>query len=128
MQADGSSSKLQTVSGQQAQAKSKSRALANVNAEILNKVEGMIATKKQPEKVFNNNPPKREVVQNQPAENNQAKVQNWNSHFTKESLRKVPGQDHMINHSPDRGQRIQDQTLNSSALVHDTGVERMIMY
>ena len=34
---------------------------ANVNKEILSKVESMIATKKKPEKVFQNHPPRKEV-------------------------------------------------------------------
>lgn len=35
-----------TQSGNQVQGKEKNRAVANINEEILNKVEGMIATKK----------------------------------------------------------------------------------
>ena len=42
--------------------KEKARAMANVNEGIISKVESMIETKKKPEKVFNNNPPKKEVV------------------------------------------------------------------
>ena len=44
----------------QAQSKEKARALANINNDILTKVENMIHTKKKPEKVFKNNPPKKE--------------------------------------------------------------------
>ena len=36
--------------------------MANINDDIVNKVESMIETKKKPEKVFNNNPPKKEIV------------------------------------------------------------------
>ena len=42
--------------------KEKARAMANVNEGIVSKVESMIETKKKPEKVFNNNPPKKEVI------------------------------------------------------------------
>jgi len=48
---------------QSLQSKDKSRALANINEDILNKVESMISTKKLPEKVYNNNPPQKEVAQ-----------------------------------------------------------------
>ena len=46
----------------QALSKEKARALANVNNDILSKVEGMIHTKKVAAKVFRNNPPKKEPV------------------------------------------------------------------
>ena len=39
--------------------KEKARAMANINENIHNKVESMIATKKQPEKVYMNHPPKK---------------------------------------------------------------------
>jgi len=42
--------------------KEKTRAMANINQGIQSKVESMIETKKKPEKVFNNNPPKKEVA------------------------------------------------------------------
>ena len=64
--------------------------MANVNEDILNKVEGMIATKKQPEKVFNNNPPKKEVPMavNQ---DNEELTQGWNPLFNQSKHRKFPG-------------------------------------
>ena len=39
----------------------KKQSAVNVNEDILNKVEGLIQTKKKPEKVYNNNPPKKEA-------------------------------------------------------------------
>lgn len=87
--------------------RAKNKALASVNEEIVNKVEAMIATKKQPEKVFNNNPPKREV----PVETNIDKeqlTQGWNGLFNQSQHRKVPGQEAMMRSramaggSPDR--------------------------
>lgn len=44
------------------QSKEKARALANVNENILNKVESMIETKKKPEKQYQNNPPKKDAL------------------------------------------------------------------
>jgi len=39
----------------------KARAFENINKDIINQVESMIETKKKPEKIFNNNPPRKEV-------------------------------------------------------------------
>ena len=59
----------------------KARAMANINESIVSKVESMIETKKKPEKVFNNNPPKKEVVQRSNQDDNLQRTQGWNTHF-----------------------------------------------
>ena len=64
----------------QAQSKEKARALANINEDILNKVESMIETKKKPEKVLNNNPPKKEIAQTGNFDNAERKA-GWDPHF-----------------------------------------------
>ena len=63
----------------------------NVNQDILNKVEGMIATKKKPEKVFNNNPPKKEVPDTNTHQNNEDLIQGWNTHFNQSKHRVFHG-------------------------------------
>lgn len=49
------------LGGQQVQTQEQARANANVNEQIQQKVDEMIETKRQPEKRFNNNPPRKEV-------------------------------------------------------------------
>ena len=54
--------------------------MANINENIISKVESMIETKKKPEKVYSNNPPKKEVLrkEDQEAVNRSSE---WNNHF-----------------------------------------------
>ena len=75
-----------TQSGNHAQGKEKNRAMANVNEEILNKVEGMIATKKQPEKIFRNNPPRKEAPLNLERDTEELN-QGWNPLFNQSKYR-----------------------------------------
>lgn len=86
----------------------------------------MIKTKKQPEKVFNNNPPQREVSYEVNVDAEQ-KAANWNIHFTKESKRKVPFTgDNANKNNTSPGRNPFDNTIDSSLTEYNTGANRLI--
>ncbi len=61
--------------------KEKARAMANINENIHNKVESMIATKKLPEKVYMNHPPKKQAPMNYKIVEDENATKGWNNHF-----------------------------------------------
>ena len=101
--------------------------MANINESIVSKVESMIETKKKPEKVFNNNPPKKEVVQRSNQDDNLQRTQGWNTHFNAKYVNnKNPSrQEDSPNRRPYQSITV-DQTLDSSSIEYNTGALRMI--
>lgn len=110
--------------------KEKARAMANINEGIIKQVESMIETKKKPEKVFNNNPPKKEVPQKSGAVDNEAVEKAWNTHFTGKGIgQQNNNQPNNQQRSRSRGKGLQynrlEQTLDSESLDYNTGAMRI---